>query len=30
MKVFPKVTNSHLYNNQKEIKQEIILNLHIT
>jgi len=30
VKVFPKVTNTHLYINQKEIKQEIFKNLHIT
>jgi hypothetical protein len=30
MKVLPKVTNTHLYTNQKKIKQEFFLNLHIT
>jgi hypothetical protein len=25
MKVFPKVTNTHLYNNQKKIKQDFFL-----
>jgi hypothetical protein len=30
MKVFSNVTNTHLYTNQKEIKQEIFLSLHIT
>jgi hypothetical protein len=32
MKVVPKVTNTHLYTNQKEIKQEIFLKFihHIT
>jgi hypothetical protein len=30
VKVFPKVTNTHLCTNQKEIKQEISYSLHIT
>jgi hypothetical protein len=30
MKVFPKVTNTHLYINQKVTKQEFFLSLHIT
>jgi hypothetical protein len=30
MKVFPNVTNIHLYTNQKQIKQDFFKNLHIT
>jgi hypothetical protein len=30
MKVFLKVSHTHLYTNQKEIKQEIFLSLHTT